>query len=122
MSVGYQNGTGEIAKIFYQPVPTGVEPEISAPVAFSSPWPSPSRGSVNFAFALANPGRAELTIYDVTGRVSRRLMRESEQGSGRHTLIWDGRTESGDLVSPGVYLARLVVNGAAFTRRVVMTH
>jgi hypothetical protein len=66
--------------------------------------PSPTSGH----FALATPRiaevNAELTIFDVTGR---RLA--SLRGPSGEPLEWDGRTASGALVPPGVYLYRLEV-------------
>ncbi|MBT7862006.1 MAG: hypothetical protein HN712_16950, partial [Gemmatimonadetes bacterium] len=49
----------------------------------------------------------ELQLYDVTGRSIRTIVEQRSRGAGRYELGWDGRNDSGDLVPPGVYVARI---------------
>jgi len=50
-----------------------------------------------------------LEIYDLTGRLVRRLY-DGEDLVGEYSHPWDGRDDSGQLVPPGLYLYRLVVD------------
>ena len=70
--------------------------------------PHPMVESTTFEFDVhATSGgvarNASLTIYDVGGRVVRRLF-EGELVRGPHSVTWDGRSESGDKVASGCYL------------------
>ncbi len=121
MSIDYADLTGEIGRIFYVPVPTGVETPAPSVLSFALPYPSPSHGTVTFSYTLPSPGRVELQIFDAMGRVSRNVVESADLGAGRHTATWDGRTDRGEPAASGIYLARLMVNGRAIIRRVVMT-
>jgi hypothetical protein len=69
--------------------------------------PNPSRGSVRVRFELAGAPRvAELAIYDLTGRRTRRFAIDGP-GRGVHEVAWDGRTDSGTRAPAGVYYAVL---------------
>ncbi len=82
---------------------TGV-PEGSTAVALRSIWPSPARGGASFIFTLPAASKGTLSLYDVSGRLVRKLW--SGQG-GRASCAWDGRDGEGALVPSGVYFARL---------------
>lgn len=49
-----------------------------------------------------------LEIYDLSGRLLRRVY-EGEDPAGEYSHPWDGRDDSDELVPPGLYLYRLVV-------------
>ena len=49
-----------------------------------------------------------LEIYDLSGRLVRRVY-EGEDAVGEYSHLWDGRDDSDQLVPPGLYLYRLVV-------------
>ncbi len=80
--------------------------------------PDPMRSGTTFTFDAGGSGRAEVSIFDVAGRVVRTL--ESSGGrSGRRSVAWDGRDDRGAPAPPGVYVARLVVDGRARATRKV---
>jgi hypothetical protein len=66
------------------------------------PSPCRVRGGEGIAFAELPP-HASLQLYDVAGRLVRRL--GDRDGGGR--LVWDRRSQAGTPVAPGVYLYRL---------------
>jgi flagellar hook assembly protein FlgD len=63
-------------------------------------------------FTLPPGSRANLSVYDVGGRLVRRLAR-AVPGGGDHVVTWDGRARDGRAVAPGVYFGRLVVDRGA---------
>ena len=62
----------------------------------------------------------EAWIFDLQGRVVRRLSSDSGL-AGHYELRWDGRDDHGALVSPGLYLFRLRVDGDSSTRTLTRT-
>jgi subtilisin family serine protease len=60
---------------------------------------------------------AELAVYDVRGRLVRRL--GSALTSTRGSVAWNGRDEAGRLVPTGIYFARMSAGGGASTARVI---
>lgn len=117
MSVLYQERSGSIRRIVYQP-PLGAASVPEARVRFAPPSPSPARGEVRFSYALAGEARVELAIFDALGRRVRGLVRAAPRGPGEHAVTWDARDERGHAVPPGSYVARLVVDGVLHERKV----
>jgi hypothetical protein len=72
--------------------------------------PNPFGSQVSMSYSLAAPGRAELEIYDVAGRLLRRLGGERME-AGEHRVDWDGRDQEGRSLDPGMYFYRLNVDG-----------
>jgi hypothetical protein len=91
------------------PPPTSVE-ELhlaEAIVFFAGAGPNPSPGNTTLRFSLPTGAVAELTIYDVKGRLVCELAR-GIRGDGAHVVPWDGRDREGKDVANGVYFGRLV--------------
>jgi photosystem II stability/assembly factor-like uncharacterized protein len=99
---------------------TGTEVAETAPalaprLAPASPNPTP--GETSLDYELPRQVRVTLTIYDVSGRLVRRLV-DGPAPAGSHTARWDGRNAGGLRVGPGVYLAHLEADGVARTRKI----
>jgi hypothetical protein len=90
------------------PVPDG--PATFTRVRFAPPTPNPAADSAVFTFAVPIRAGVSLEIYDVRGRLVRRVLR-SECDAGEHIVGWDGRDGGGRHVAAGQYLARLKVRG-----------
>ncbi len=82
-----------------------------------SAHPNPFNPSTEISFSLDEAGRVLLEIYDVHGRLQRRLHPDSKLPSGDHRVSWDGRDESGLRVSSGLYLVRLESERQGLQRR-----
>ena len=67
----------------------------------------------------AGGGHVTLSIFDIHGRLVRRLVDEL-QAQGQKTVRWDGRNNAGASVSSGVYLYRLRAPGFDRTRRLIV--
>jgi hypothetical protein len=82
--------------------------------------PQPSGQSVGIRFGVPEAGRVQLAVFDVSGRVVRRLADE-QFSPGYHDLTWDGRTEDGRLVSADVYfLQGRFEQGSVLMKRLVI--
>lgn len=105
---------------------------------FPNPFPQPAVDpeGTRIWFDLESRSPVELAVYDLRGRLVRRLIpgpgcgrvtlgpglygREGADGDGRCVLTrWDGRDESGRIVARGVYLLRLRAGAVEQTRRIV---
>lgn len=64
--------------------------------------------------------RVNLSVYDIQGRLCRTLY-FGHAFPGTYQVSWDGTTEEGVVVPPGVYVCRLEVDGRADAARVVRT-
>lgn len=69
--------------------------------------PNPFNPKTTVQFGTAARGPAQLSIYDVRGRIVRILLDESDLAPGVHRAAWDGCDDQGRAVASGVYLAQL---------------
>lgn len=80
--------------------------------------PNPSSGAVVLDLTLPARSAIDVAVYDVTGRLVRRL-EAGDMGPGRHTVQWNGLDASGVRVHKGVYFVSVTVDGVQSARRVV---
>ncbi len=82
--------------------------------------PNPFNPTTILRFGLAVPGSAEVAIFDSRGRRLRTLWRTAHAEAAIYHVTWDGRDDGGRRVASGVYHARLVASGRAWTRRLTL--
>lgn len=73
-------------------------------------YPNPFNPETAIRFALPQPDRVSLTVYNLLGEKIRILV-NSQLSAGVHQMAWDGRDEAGREVSSGVYFYRLETDG-----------
>ena len=64
-------------------------------------------------------GKVTLEVFDVSGRLVRRLV-DGHEDPGRQSVVWDGRDERGSSVASGVYYYRLVAPGYEKTLKMMV--
>ena len=89
-------------------------------LALSNPWPNPTAGHARLELTLPAESRVSFSVLDVQGRVVWELP-EHVMPPGRAQLEWDGRRD-GAPVSPGLYLARVTIDGRPMIRRIALVH
>jgi hypothetical protein len=98
---------------------SGVVQAIPPPAPFlSANRPNPFNPTTVITFRLPGPMPVDLSVYDVQGRLVRRLVR-LELEAGEHRVEWDGRDASGRSAANGAYMCRLTAGG--FTGSRMMT-
>jgi hypothetical protein len=80
---------------------------------------SPTRGASRFSLELPSEAFVRVEVIDVLGRRVRTIAGET-RSAGAHSLSWDGASESGGRVAPGVYFVRLRADDASRMERVVV--
>jgi hypothetical protein len=89
-------------------------PRRGAALAEAYAQPNPMTGGEGWFHYTPGPGmdRVELSIYDVSGRMVRRLA-GSTYASSDNLVRWDGRDESGVAAPSGLYLCRILARATA---------
>jgi flagellar hook assembly protein FlgD len=72
--------------------------------------PNPFNPSTSIPITLDEARHADLRIFDVSGRLVRRLL-EARLAAGHHPVTWDGRASDGRALASGVYFAQLRLDG-----------
>jgi hypothetical protein len=81
--------------------------------------PNPFNPVTVIRFGIAKPEWVQLVVYDVGGRPVRVLV-EGRREASMCEVTWDGRDDSGQPVTSGVYLYSLKTGDFVATRKMVM--
>ncbi len=81
--------------------------------------PNPFARAARIEFALQQPGRVDLSVFDISGRHVKTLSR-SEYGAGLHHVIWDGLTADGARAPSGAYLYVLKTGEGTTSGRMIL--
>jgi len=81
--------------------------------------PNPFNPYTTLRFSLAAAGPTELSIYDVSGRRVRTLIR-GELEAGSHEVVWDGTNEAGETLSSGVYWSQFDGAGVRSNKKMIL--
>jgi len=92
--------------------------------ALTGVWPTPAIDRTAVSFTLSDDGArggatARLNVYDVTGRLVRRLV-DTPLGPGEHTREWDLTSDAGRNVASGCYMLVLECGGDRTTTKALV--
>jgi hypothetical protein len=82
-------------------------------------YPNPFNPTTNITFTVPGKAHANLTIYNIEGRVVKTLV-DAEFEGGVKTVTWDGRDAQGNPVSSGVYFYRLRAGSDVMTKKMIL--
>jgi hypothetical protein len=81
-------------------------------------YPNPFVNDATFSYEIPTASRVVIDIYNAAGQRVRRLI--AEEPPGRHQMVWDGRNDVGQPLSPGVYFCRVSAGHWEDVRKVVL--
>jgi hypothetical protein len=81
--------------------------------------PNPFNPETTIEFSLSERSKVSMTIYDVSGKLIRTLA-DGELPVGDHAMAWNGRDNSGQAVSSGVYFLQFVTNNFSQTKKLIV--
>jgi subtilisin family serine protease len=86
---------------------------------FSNPF-NPVKESTTILYSLVKPSDdVRLAVFDLLGREVKELYSGSSE-DGEHAIRWNGKDNLGKLVSSGIYIYRLEVDGQTHSRKLVV--
>jgi hypothetical protein len=81
-------------------------------------YPNPFMDETTIEYLLDQPENIKLEIFNISGqKVAEEI--HTNQWSGTNSFTWNGKTNSGKLVTPGVYFCRLSSNHVANIIRLI---
>jgi hypothetical protein len=113
------NSPQPVFSVIQENPPTAVSENAPPARARLDVGPVPFRSELRLSLTLPRAEEASVDVYDVQGRLVRRLLHRSLP-AGSHRLLWDGRTGGGARAPAGIYFLRYAGGGAAELRRVVL--
>ena len=81
--------------------------ELPEAYGLSDNYPNPFNPTTTISYSLATSGHTTVDIYNILGQKITSLVSQYQE-AGKHSVIWNGRNESGDMVASGVYFYRLI--------------
>jgi len=108
---------------YASPPPKG---EDEPPIPYSDdgelyrPEPNPFNPATEISFYLDKPGRVSLGIYDVNGKLVKSIYSKEYLGSGLHTEVWNGKSNTGSNVVSGVYFVNIRMENYNQTRKLIL--
>jgi parallel beta-helix repeat protein len=97
----------------------GSEPQVPEAFGLGQNYPNPFNARTRISFSISKPCHVNLDVFDMTGRMVSTL----ENGhfeAGIYSVIWDGRSDSGMMLSSGIYFYRLKTDNFQDTKRMLM--
>ncbi len=82
-------------------------------------YPNPFNPLTRVSFDLPAAGKVNLGVYDLHGRLVRRLL-NGNQPAGPGGAVWDGTDSHGRSVGSGVYFARLITPAGMVQHKMVL--
>ena len=85
-------------------------------------YPNPFNPTTSIRYSVIgdqSPSHVTLKIYNLLGQEVRELVSEAKK-QGVHTVVWDGKDNSGREVASGVYFSRLQSGGCIQTKRMML--
>ncbi len=70
-------------------------------------YPNPFNPSTRIDYVLPFTADVRIAVYNLHGQLVKTLV-ETEQTAGTHSVMWDGRNLSGDMVANGIYYYSLI--------------
>ena len=107
---------GQVTTHDFEATATPMATSVPTEYSLSQNYPNPFNADTHIEFKLANAGYTTLRIYNTTGQLVRILVDEHLDASV-HKVRWDGRNDSGKLVSSGVYFYRLASGSFIETKK-----
>ncbi len=83
-------------------------------------YPNPFNPETIISYSLPKQSRVQIKIYDITGKEIRTLIDE-ERTAGKYNILWDSRNDSGERVSSGIYIYKIIANDFVKSKKMVLT-
>lgn len=116
VTVGYASGL-TVYKYSKEPVEAATTPTVNPLSFLTTNAPATFRQSVNIEYTLPeNVQKVTLDIWSQFGLFVRRLLEEGHPSSGTKSVVWDGKDNEGETLSPGIFIYRLTVDESVGSR------
>jgi len=104
-------GYTDVEEIYSQNLPADYE--------ISQNYPNPFNPETRIEFSLPQTSFVTIDVFDILGKRIRRLVHE-RLSAGHKIVTWDGRDDSGQSVSSGVYFYRIVADDFAESKKMIL--
>ena len=115
--VGSDEGVAFVPAPCVDDVTAAPDPVTPGAALTVSAYPNPFNPRVMIRFEVPRRAEVALTVFDVRGRVVRRLLTGEALDAGPHGVIWNGCDDQRQAMPAGTYLARITVGGQTVVQK-----
>ena len=118
----YSSYSGENSRFYifyidrYQP---NSDQDITIPDLALSCYPNPFNPELTVSYSIPQNADVEIAVYNIKGQKVRSLQNEYRD-AGDHQVVWDGRNESGQSASSGLYFVRISCGPSELIRKAIL--
>lgn len=73
-------------------------------------YPNPFNSTTTIQLTIPEQKEISIQIYDILGRLIRTVLNNSFIEQGQHRYYWDGKNDTGNTVSTGIYFSKIFIN------------
>jgi hypothetical protein len=97
-----------VTAYLYENIATAIpeQDEVFSKTTLYPNYPNPFSQSTEIGYQLLVSGKVIIKVYNMQGQEIRTLVNEKQE-TGKHSVIWNGKNESGNAVEPGIYFYQL---------------
>ncbi|MCP4705372.1 MAG: T9SS type A sorting domain-containing protein [candidate division Zixibacteria bacterium] len=82
-------------------------------------YPNPFNPTTMIQFSLPRLSKVEIDVYNILGQTVRNLVNE-EKPAGQYQVTWNGRDNSGKVVSSGMYFYKIKTDGFSSSKKMLL--
>jgi len=86
----------------------------------SQNYPNPFNPVTTIKFELPKQEKVTMKVYDILGNEVRTLIDNESRNPGQHSVVWDGKFNSGLNAATGVYFYKLVSENFTKTMKMIL--
>ncbi|MBN2835519.1 MAG: VCBS repeat-containing protein [Candidatus Delongbacteria bacterium] len=83
-------------------------------------YPNPFNPSTTIAFNLPVADNVTVSIYNVNGQLIKTLINNQSLQSGNHTVVWNGKNESGSCFSSGMFIYSIKTKHGVVNKKILL--
>jgi hypothetical protein len=120
VSALYDEDESEIVEVEFTYTITGADDmEVPLVTKLETNYPNPFNPETTIRFSLAQAGNVTLEIFNIRGQKITTLIDEEMEAS-HHSIVWNGRNDSGSQMPSGMYLYRLSTPDYTKTKKMML--
>ncbi len=109
----------KIFDVWTSPYLTPGPPAVITTTSLRRIYPNPFNPATTIQFNLEKKDRVQILIYNVAGKLIKKLV-DKNMVEGQHEVAWNGKDETGKLVSSGIYFCLMKTEEYSETKKMVL--
>ena len=98
---------------------TGINEDLISNDYHLSAYPNPFNPTTTISYNLATESKVELNVYNSKGQKVKKLVSD-QLLAGQHSIVWNGKDDSGKPASSGVYFYKMKASNYTATKKMIL--